>query len=359
MEKTKKSIWILSLIVMAFTGCQKSNHFTLNGSVVGKTDGHIVLDLGGKKIETKIEEGHFYFEVPKVQTDLAHIVIGGEKFPFFIENTALKITLYTDSLDKSIVLGSELHSACDKFKKQEDEFMRDLFLKMKKYELADEEQKDKYFRVLFKEREDEAKKFINQYLNTPLAPYLIHYRFKLSMGADELQNWFNQCSTKAKESATGIMLQTFITNKKNLKIGKPYIDFACRDREGRDVKFSSVFDDKKIIILDFWASWCAPCRQEAKNILKIYNELNDKGLDVFSVSIDKDKKKWLKALDHDGLPWHNLIQDTDINDNTPSVLYNVDAIPAIFILSGDGTILARDLRGEELNEFCKNYISID
>jgi thiol-disulfide isomerase/thioredoxin len=104
----------------------------------------------------------------------------------------------------------------------------------------------------------------------------------------------------------------------------------------------------KVTIVDFWAAWCKPCRAENPNVVKIYNKYHDKGLNILGVSLDRKAEDWKKAIEDDGLTW-NHVSNVDYFDEIAK-LYNVEAIPATFILDAEGTIIAKNLRGPALEE---------
>ena len=107
----------------------------------------------------------------------------------------------------------------------------------------------------------------------------------------------------------------------------------------------------KYIILDFWASWCHPCRAEGKNIKVIYEQLKDKNFEVFSVSSDQNENAWKKAIEQDGMTWkQGLLVDGNRKDVYSK--YGIIGIPAIWVIGPDGKILAKNLRGEDLKKFC-------
>ncbi|WP_303327353.1 TlpA disulfide reductase family protein [Butyricimonas paravirosa] len=128
-------------------------------------------------------------------------------------------------------------------------------------------------------------------------------------------------------------------------------DFEVKTTDGGTVKLSSFRG--KYLILDFWASWCAPCREETVFIKELYNKFHDAGLDVFSVSLDHVKEAWLKAIEEDGMIWNHGCQLVKGGKNTPvAQLYGIDGIPAIWVIDPDGKILVEGLMGEDLVAFC-------
>lgn len=128
-------------------------------------------------------------------------------------------------------------------------------------------------------------------------------------------------------------------------------DFEVKTVDDGTIKLSSFRG--KYLILDFWASWCAPCREETVYIKELYNKYHDAGLEVFSVSLDDKKKAWLEAIEEDGMNWNHGCQLLKGGKNTPvAQLYGIDGIPAIWVIDPEGKILARGLQREKLVEFC-------
>ncbi len=124
-------------------------------------------------------------------------------------------------------------------------------------------------------------------------------------------------------------------------------DIQLPDPSGKIVALSSL--KGKVVLIDFWASWCKPCRQESPNMVKLYNRFKDKGFEIYGVSLDKDKKAWTEAIQKDGLNWIH-VSDLKFWQSDAAALYSVTSIPATYLLNAQGKVLATNLRGQELEK---------
>jgi peroxiredoxin len=140
----------------------------------------------------------------------------------------------------------------------------------------------------------------------------------------------------------------------NLAVGNVAPDIALNDPNGKEIKLSSLRG--KVVLLDFWASWCGPCRQENPNNVKLYKEYNAKGFEIYGVSLDKNMDDWTKAIMQDQLTWTH-VSDLKFWQSAAAATYKVESIPATFLLDKDGKILAKNLRGEQLAQFLKKLFN--
>ncbi len=151
-----------------------------------------------------------------------------------------------------------------------------------------------------------------------------------------------------QEKPDGKIAQSFIGFVKRMKgisVGDEAPDFTLNNPEGQDVKLSSLRG--KYVLIDFWASWCGPCRMENPNVVRLYDKYKDKGFAIYGVSLDKDKAAWLAAIKKDNLTWTHG-SDLKFWNSAVAQTYGVNAIPATFLLDKEGKVIAKNLRGNAL-----------
>ena len=132
------------------------------------------------------------------------------------------------------------------------------------------------------------------------------------------------------------------------EIGDLAPEIELPDQNGKKLSLSSL--QGSVVLLDFWASWCGPCRRENPNVVKLYDQYKDKGFTVFSVSLDEERDAWLRAIDADNLSWSNHVSDLNGWQSPAAARYGVNAIPATFLLDKNGRIIEKNLRGAQLEQ---------
>jgi peroxiredoxin len=147
-----------------------------------------------------------------------------------------------------------------------------------------------------------------------------------------------------------------VEKMKAVSVDKTAPDFTMNDVDGNPVKFSDVYSKNKYTLVDFWAAWCGPCRQENPNVVAVYNEFKSKGFTVLGVSLDRKREDWVKAIVDDKLAWQH-VSDLSYWNNSAAKLYAVSSIPANFLVDSNGTILAKNLRGDRLKEIVAQLLS--
>lgn len=158
---------------------------------------------------------------------------------------------------------------------------------------------------------------------------------------------FNRLSDKLKNSPKGKAFAEKIDLAKNMAVGAKALDFESTTTDGKKLQLKEVLTSGKYTLLDFWASWCGPCRKENPNIVKAYTSYHQKGLNVLSVSLDDDAEKWKTAIEKDGMRWHH-VSDLKGWKEPVALLYGIRALPQNVLLDAKGIVLAKNLQAEEL-----------
>lgn len=152
--------------------------------------------------------------------------------------------------------------------------------------------------------------------------------------------------------------QSFVAKVEQMRataIGSPAPEINLPSPDGTPIALSSLRG--KVVLIDFWASWCGPCRMENPNVVRLYNEKKNQGFEVYSVSLDKDKTAWIKAIEKDGLIWPSHVSDLAYWSSVVVKQYGFQGIPFTVLVGRDGKILAKGLRGQQLEEAVTRYLS--
>lgn len=158
---------------------------------------------------------------------------------------------------------------------------------------------------------------------------------------------------KFPNTQTSIYAQNRLASLKKFAIGATAPDISLPNANGETISLSSL--KGKYVLIDFWAAWCGPCRQENPNVVAAYNKFKEKGFEIYGVSLDDNKDKWLKAIEKDGLQWVN-VSDLEGWQSGVAKLYGVTAIPKNFLLDKQGKIIAKNLRGSALEAKLKELM---
>lgn len=200
-----------------------------------------------------------------------------------------------------------------------------------------------------KQREEVYGKYIKANPTSPIGLYALQQYAGYDINADKVEPLFNQLSAATQASAAGADFKAKIDVAKKTGIGKYAMDFTQNDTLGNPVALSSF--KGKYVLVDFWASWCGPCRRENPNVVKTFNAYKDKPFTILSVSLDQPnaKDKWIKAIHDDNLTWTH-VSDLQFWNNAVAKQYGIQAIPQNLLLDPEGKIIAKNLRGETLSE---------
>jgi peroxiredoxin len=367
-----KLIYLFIAVILVASCKPGEPHYTIRGKIAGADSITFILQkrVAGETITLdsgKVVKGEFTIKGGKVDyPEMVTLQVKGTRMgiSFFLENSEINIAGHIDSLYNAKVTGSKTQREYEAFMALSEPFSKRYSELSKAYEeaeMAGDKVKvaelEKQFEEIEKEVTQARKDFVKNNPASYTSPMILS-SLAYSMEAEEIESLLMAMDTNVTKTAIAAALKERVRVMKTVSIGQTAPDFSLNDIDDKPVALSSKIGKSKLLLIDFWASWCAPCRQENPNVVKVWTEFNKKGFDVFGVSLDRPgaKENWIKAIKDDKLTWTH-VSDLKFWNCAAAKLYAVNAIPANFLLDDKGTIIARNLRGEDLYNKVKELLA--
>lgn len=262
-----------------------------------------------------------------------------------------------DSLQNAVFNGSKVYNESEAYNKEIGGTIMALTkaVNIDFNKLTPEQQKDtvftnavdKRFRKNIQNRTDKQFEFAKKYPNSYFSLVALSEAAGSKVDVSKVQPLFNALNKQYRETDMGRELAQRIEANSLTAVGKPAPLFIQNNVVDKPVSLASL--KGKVVLVEFWASWCGPCRSENPNLVKQYQTYKDKGFEILSVSLDNVKERWLDAIEKDGLDWLH-VSDLKGWNNEVGRLYGIRAVPASFLVDAEGKIIANGLRGEPLNK---------
>ena len=363
--------FLLLLIPVASFAQNGSKEFELKGKLdLSKPVDWVYLrySSGGQYVIDSVQprNGEFKFKgnipEPEDASLVAKLKQQGDETPtrefvqIFVEPSKIEFTA-KDSLENNTVKGSAGNEEFQALIKQSKDYESRFELLYDQYDSLDkanDKEGVKKTEAAIEQLTNEMKEaiyvsFLKTHPNSDVALYALKQYAGWDIDPAKVEPLYNSLSTSLKALPSAKYLKERIDIAKKTAIGGYAMDFTQNDTLGKPVSLSSFRG--KYVLVDFWASWCGPCRHENPNVVRVFNKFKDKNFTILSVSLDRPdaKDKWLAAIHKDGLTWTH-VSDLKYWDNAVAKQYGIRAIPQNLLLDPQGKIIAKNLRGEDLDQ---------
>ena len=356
------------LIGLSIISCANdSDTFTLKGNAIGFADGTkifvntITNNNQTKVIDTLLVKSEKFSATYPKSDALAINFLQAENVRgnvlFFPENTNLKATIYKDSIASSFVSGGKQNNSYQEYVAKLKDFSKKRNINSERFKQARRDQNTDLANQIQEENNDLVDQergykivFVSEHPNSLFSVLLLTEMLsRKELTAADSKTIAAKFSPKIAATSSAKALNKMIISTKKAIIGGQAPNFMALTPESKELALKDVLG--KYTIIDFWASWCKPCRRENPNVVRVYNKYHEKGLNIISVSLDKagQKDRWIQAIEKDQMDWHHVSNLKGWSDPIAQQ-YNVRSIPATFLLDENGVIIAKNLRGNALDE---------
>jgi peroxiredoxin len=339
---------------------EKYDSFAIIGKITGLDTGmvYIMSRQSGKTDSARLDHGYFTFKGTADSVIFCNLGLKKDgdiqyRNVFFLQNGKMSMLLKIDSLQNALISGTPVQDEYNNYGNTVKNATGNRSAMLSKNYSAAVERKDKKaidsLEKIFDEIDRVEKKIAVEYVKSHpdsyISPFEIYQYFSYNPDGNELNNLYKVLDPSIQSSYFGRKVKELLDKALLTNIGQPAPDFTSADTAGKSISLSSLRG--KYVLLDFWASWCGPCRRENPSVVKAFKQFHPKGFDIMGVSLDESKQDWEEAIKKDGLAW-SQVSDLKGWKNDVAVQYGIQGIPMNYLLDKNGKIVAKGLRGGDL-----------
>ncbi len=361
----KRFIWII-IAACTLHACKEHTGYTIKGELADADGMKLVLkkmiidsDDAVDMDSCIVKKGKFEMKGTVEYPEYCELYAGDNgPLRLFVENTVIDVAIDLKNIQDSKVTGSketdlfrEYNSKMAGFEKSAAK-VNDDYMSMKLSGEVDAEKEKGYvaqMEQIRQQRTDYMKQFAKEHPNSIVTALVVDNNLSYNIVPEELEPYAAGFDAVNSKSPWVQSLREKAGAAKRLAIGRPFVDIKLPAPDGKEIALSDYAGKGKYVLVDFWASWCRPCRIANPHVVKMYNQYKDKGFEIVGVSLDEKKDKWTKAIEDDALVWPQM-SDLKFWQSKGARLYLVTTIPYTVLLDKDGKILAKGLDPDELEK---------
>lgn len=338
----KKLLLIVAAAMLA-VACNSTKTYVVEGQIEGLEGTVAVMNIAGEEVlaETTAENGAFSLSVESAEPLFAALAIGAEPvLPLFLDGSPIKVSGNMEDVATVAAAGTASNDAFAEFNKSQMELMG---------VLNNPEATEEDIMGVFAQMQEMMDASYEASKDNLWGAYLFVSSKYRELSAEEILATVEAYPAELQKVEEIVLVKDYAEKMLKTEVGKPYTNITLPNTEGEEVSLKDVVAANKVVLLDFWASWCRPCMGEMPYLLEAYATYHDKGFEIYGVSLDDNAEAWKATIEKQGMQWVNVSELKGWQTDAAKE-YSVNSIPANYLINAEGVIIAKNLRGEALAE---------